>query len=191
MERLGQVRKKRNLIVVSRGDEAVLLPVAPGVDPLNVPLAATWTDGGFYTARERAHSNGSKLRKLGLPDGVAGYASYRNVIFQPTVGHSTWQSEPTQIAGRSSYEAEAVAARLGLEDLLGRLEDDRQLPAADQFQVLLFSDCQSLIAALKAPAQPEEAAASELARLREVIGLFAGFQPRWEARRRIKRRLGH
>ena len=192
VERLDQVRKKQHLAVVSRADEDVLLPVTPDFDPRRVPLAATWTDGGFYTPRERAQANGSKLRKLGLRDGIAGYISYRTVIFNPSVGRPAWQVEPAEAGVESSYEAEALAVRMSLTDLLVRIEGERNLPPADQFHVVLFSDCQSLIAALKTeqPTQPE-AAASQVGAVRELVGLFAGFHPQWEGRRRIKQRLGH
>ena len=191
-DRLTEVRKNHNLAVVVRDDEAVLLPLRPDFDPRKVPLAAAWTDGGFYTPKERTHSNAGKLRKLGLRDGVAGYASYRLLILNPTVGHAAWQVEPEELgAVTSSYEAEALAAQLALESLIGRLEGERHLPSTDQFHVVLFSDCQSLITALKAPPDPAEASAERLAHLRELIALFAGFYPQWEGRRWIKQRLGH
>src|SRR4051812_10790506 len=47
--RLGRVRHKRDVAVVSRGEEDLLLPVRRGFDPRSVPLVACWCDGGFYT----------------------------------------------------------------------------------------------------------------------------------------------
>lgn len=213
-DRLYGVRKKRHLAVVSRGDEGVLLPLRPDFDPRLLPLSAIWADGGFYTAKERDQSNSSKLRRLGLRDGIVGYVSYRVLVLNPPLGRPGWQTEPQEISVHSSYEAEAVAAELAVASLIERLETERNLPAADQFHLVLFSDCQSLIAALKNPGAPEKAARKErrakkeeqaesgeppkeeaaavvLARLRELTGLFAGFYPQWEMRRRIKQRLGH
>ncbi|HEX2913839.1 MAG TPA: hypothetical protein VH186_23745 [Chloroflexia bacterium] len=194
-DRLNRVRRKRDVVVVSREDEDVLLPLLPDFDPRKVPLAAAWTDGGYYTAKERRNSNGARLRKLGLRDEIAGYVSYRLLILNPPVGRPAWQYEPQEITVSSSYEAEAMAAEIALQNLIERLETERNLPATDQFHVVLFSDCQSLIAALKKGPPPEgkgpEAAATTMARLRALTGLFAGVYPHWEPRRRIKQRLGH
>jgi hypothetical protein len=193
-DRLGLVRKKQDVVVVSKGDEDVLLPLRPGFDPRELPLAALWTDAGYYTPKERSNANETRLRKLGLRDGVTGYASFRALILNPAVGRPAWLEGPLEIAPASSYEAEAVAVELGLLSLVTRLEKERNLPPVDQFQVVLFSDCQSLITALKKPPPPPgtaEAAAATVDRLRDLAGLFAGFHPEWEIRRRIKQRLGH
>lgn len=193
-DRLALVRKKKHEVVVSKGDEDVLLPLRPGFDPRKMPLAALWTDAGFYTPKERNQANEARLRKLGLRNGVTGYASFRALILNPAVGRPAWLEGPLEITSTSSYEAEAQAVELGLLGLVERLEKERNLPPVDQFQVALFSDCQSLIKALKNPPPPqdsEEAAAATLARLRRLVGLFAGFHPQWEIRRRIKQRLGH
>lgn len=193
-DRLALVRKKQDVVVVSKGDEDVLLPLRPDFDPRKLPLAALWTDAGFYTPRERNQANESRLRKLGLRDGVTGYASFRALILNPAVGRPAWLEGPLELTAASSYEAEALAVELGLLGLIERLEKERNLPPVDQFQVALFSDCQSLIKALKTPPAPpdsEEAAAATLERLRGLAALFAGFHPQWEIRRRIKQRLGH
>ncbi len=191
-DRLSGVRRKQNLVVVSRDDEDVLLPLRSGFDPRKVPLAAAWTDGGFYTARERAHSNSGKLRKLGLRDGIAGYASYRVLLLNPPVGRPI-QVEPQELTKvTSSYEAEAVAVELALHGLIARLEGERNLPPPHELHFVIFSDCQSLITALQnPPASGEEASAETLKRVRDLAALFAGFYPHWEERRRIKARLGH
>ncbi len=195
VDRLSKLRRKHDQVVVTRGDESVLLPLRPDFDPRQHPLAAVWSDGGYYTARERNHSNSAKLRKLGLRDGIQGYVSFRALVLQPSLGHAAWQSDPQELAAvTSSYEAEALAALLGLESLVERLESERNLPPVATFQVVLFSDCQSLIEALKNPPSEKEkpeAASERLVRLRELAALFAGFYPQWEDRRRIKQRLGH
>ena len=194
-DRLALVRKKQDVVVISRDDEDVLLPLRPGFDPRQAPVAALWTDAGFYTLKERNHPNETKLRKLGLRDGVTGYASFRALVLNPAIGRPAWLEGPLEIAPASSYEAEALAAELGLLGLIERLEKERHLPPVDQFQVALFSDCQSLIKALKSPPSPDkqspEAAAPALERLRGLVALFGGFHPQWEMRRRIKQRLGH
>ncbi len=195
IDRLALVRKNRDVMVISRGQEDILLPIQTNFDPRKLPLAAIWSDGGFYTDKERANSNQSRLRKLGLRDGIAGYASYRCMILNPPVGRSSWQTGPEELRVASSYEAEAVAVELALIDLIGRLEDERNLPAADQFHVVLFSDCQSLITAIQSNRPPkldsEEAAAPTIARIRILTTRLGGFHPRWEMRRHIKQRLGH
>jgi hypothetical protein len=192
-DRLALVRKKQDVVVISRDDEDILLPLRPGFDPRQLPLAALWTDAGFYTARERTHSNENRLRKFGLRNGVSGYASFRALLLNPPVSRPAWLEGPLEIAPASSYEAEALAVELGLLSLVERLEKERHLPPVDQFQVVLFSDCQSLIKALENPPDPAnpEAAAPTLERLRKLVALFGGFHPRWEMRRRIKQRLGH
>src|SRR4051812_23022406 len=38
-DRLAHVRKKRNVVVVSKGYEDILLPLRPGFDPREMPLA--------------------------------------------------------------------------------------------------------------------------------------------------------
>lgn len=187
-ERLSLVRKRQDVVVISKDDEDVLLPLRPGFDPREMPLAALWTDAGYYNLKERNQANESRLRKLGLRNGVTGYASFRALILNPAVGRPGWLEGPLEITSASSYEAEAQAIELALID---RLEKERNLPPVDRFQVALFSDCQSLIKALNEPPDPDEAAAPTLERLRELIALFAGFHPRWEMRRRIKQRLGH
>jgi hypothetical protein len=192
-DKLALVRKKQDIVVVSKGDEDVLLPLRPGFDPRNLPLAALWTDAGFFTPKERKQPNETRLRKLGLRNGVTGYASYRALILNPAIGRPAWLEGPLEIITTSSYEAEAIAVELGLLGLIERLEKERNLPPVDQFQVVLFSDSQSLIKALANP-QPQEspeAAAATLERLRGLAALFAGFYPQWEIRRRIKQRLGH
>jgi hypothetical protein len=193
-DKLALVRKKQDVVVVSKVDEDILLPLRPGFDPRKLPLAALWTDGGFYTPEGRNHSNQARLRKLGLRDGITGYASFRALILNPAVGRPAWLEGPLEIKPTSSYEAEGLAVELGLTGLIERLEKERHLPPVDQFHLALFSDCQSLIAALKTPAlsqESEEAAAATLERVRRLAALFGGFYPQWEIRRRIKQLLGH
>src|SRR4051794_15542146 len=41
-DRLALVRKKQDVVVVSKGDEDILLPLRPGFDPRELSLAALW-----------------------------------------------------------------------------------------------------------------------------------------------------
>lgn len=90
-DRLNSVRKRQDVVVVSRDDEDVLLPLRPNFDPRQEPVAALWTDAGFYTPKERSHPNETKLRKLGLRNGVTGYASFRALILNPAVVRPGWK----------------------------------------------------------------------------------------------------
>jgi hypothetical protein len=188
-DKLFSARRKKAVASVSRGDEYVLLPLSSEFDPRRVPLAALWCDGGFYTAKDRNQSASPKLRKLGLPDGIAGYVSYRAVVLNPATGRPAWQADPEEVRVKSSFEAEILAIETGLNGLLAHLADERNLPPAHEFHVAVASDCQSLAELLKKEASPGELAT--VGRVRELAGLFAAVHPRWEPRRRIKRRLGH
>ncbi len=192
-DRLLNVRRRRDVAVICRDEEDVILPLRPGFDPRQVPLAAVWTDGGFYTAKERGSANRGRLRQLGLRDGLAGYASYRILMLNPTTGRASFAHGPDEIKVSSSYEAEAVAVELALQALIAHLEAARHLPPVDLFHVALFSDCQSLIEAIRNPptSSENEAAGPVLERIRQLTVLLAGVHPSWEPRRQIKRRLGH
>ncbi len=192
LARLARVRRQRDVAVVSRGQEDLLLPITPGFDPRTVPLVACWCDGGFYTPKERkpGHQNNHKLRGLGLPDGTAAYASFRALIFSPQVGHPAWKEGPLETGGvSSSYEAEVKAVEVSLSAVIARLEKERTAPPVAQFHFVLHSDCQSLISALAAPPRSSESA--NLSSVRRLASLFAALHPIWQPRRLIKQRLGH
>jgi hypothetical protein len=188
-ERFYSVRKKKHLISLNRGDEYVVLPLRPDFDPRRLPVAVLWCDGGFYTSKARDLPGGSKLRKLGLRDGIAGYVSYKALLLNPPQGRPSWQIDPSEIKVTSSYAAEVIAVKTALQGLITFLESEKNLPAVADFHVVIFSDCQSLIDALNGGTASAEAEAIE--RVRQLAALFGGVYPRWEGRRRIKQRLGH
>lgn len=190
--RLASVRRKRNVVVVSQGEDDVLLPLTPQFDPRKVPLVVCWCDGGFYTPKERkqGHQNSRKLRGMGLADGVAAYASFRAVIFSPPVGHPAWKEGPLETSNViSSYEAELKAVELGMLGVIERLEKEHNLPPVDQFHLVLYTDCQSLPPALNAPPNPAES--QIIHSIRALSSNFAAIHPLWQPRKVIKQQLGH
>jgi hypothetical protein len=192
LSRLHRVRHKRDVAVVSRGEEDLLLPVRPGFDPRKVPLVACWCDGGFYTPKERrpGYQNTHKLREMGLPDATASYASFRAIIFSPSVGHPSWKEGPIQTNNvPSSNEAEIKAAEIALSAVIARLEQERGVPPVAQFHLILYTDSQSLVKALnESPAHDESLL---LASVRSLAQNLAEIHPIWQPRRLIKQRLGH
>ncbi len=192
LNRLTRVRKKKDVAVVSRNEEDVLLPVLPNFDPRRVPLVACWSDGGFYNLNERkpGKQNERKLRGLGLVDGVTAYASFRALILSPQIGHPSWKEGPFDTGNVvSSYEAEVKAAEVAISAIICRLEKERGLPAVDCFHLVLYTDCQSLAHAVAAPPSPDESFL--MGSVRTLAANFAALHPIWQPRREIKQRLGH